>query len=313
MSKDPTTVSAFWWVNQGETYEEAKPLGTLWSPLENKRSGTEWHWDSMESASVGDVVFHYSNGYLRGVSKILVESRKAAITIRGSGQWGEFGRELRVDLTEFDYPIALEELPISLRVGHESKTAPFDANGKVKQGYFFPLPTDVAVKILELANLYAPSVELTSNLDVSDDDRELEPLFFANTDGTIQSTVRKEQSSLRDGLFKGKKTIACGICGNEFPSEFIHAAHIKKRSVCSHEERLDRNVVMPACLFGCDALFERGLITVDDDGLIASGKASQLTDELILSIDARVGKLAVSFNEKNAKYFKWHRNFHLAR
>lgn len=50
---------------------------------------------------------------------------------------------------------------------------------------------------------------------------------------------------------------------------FLWAAHIKKRSLCAdHERRQLSDIAMAACLFGCDALFEHGFITVSHDGII---------------------------------------------
>jgi len=43
-------------------------------------------------------------------------------------------------------------------------------------------------------------------------------------------------------------------------------AHIKRRADCSHEQRLDPYNVIPMCLFGCDALFEKRLVTISADG-----------------------------------------------
>ena len=47
------------------------------------------------------------------------------------------------------------------------------------------------------------------------------------------------------------------------------AAHVKKRAVCSDTERRDlHHVAMLACSFGCDALYESGWITVDENGYV---------------------------------------------
>jgi hypothetical protein len=45
------------------------------------------------------------------------------------------------------------------------------------------------------------------------------------------------------------------------------AAHIKKRSECSDVERRDaRSIVMAACKFGCNELYEHDYITLAEDG-----------------------------------------------
>ena len=59
--------------------------------------------------------------------------------------------------------------------------------------------------------------------------------------------ARKEQAILRAILFKDLDEIQCSLCHKTFPSEIMIAAHIKPRSKCSQEERLDPNIVMPVC------------------------------------------------------------------
>ena len=47
------------------------------------------------------------------------------------------------------------------------------------------------------------------------------------------------------------------------------AAHIKKRSFSSTEEKLDyKNIVMPMCKFGCDELYEKGYIIIKDGQVV---------------------------------------------
>jgi hypothetical protein len=120
---------------------------------------------------------------------------------------------------------------------------------------------------------------------------------------------RAEQGFLRKTLF-GNKTIAkCGICGKEYPISFLVAAHIKKRSFCSNEEKLDyKNIVMPMCKFGCDDLFEKGYISVDNGIVSVNGKA--VTFPLSLYLDQIDGLNCVYWNTNTSKYFQWHLNHH---
>jgi len=83
-------------------------------------------------------------------------------------------------------------------------------------------------------------------------------------DVEVQTQARTEQNRLRRSLFTSKKS-KCGICNREFPIKFLVAAHIKKRAFCTDDEKRDiENIVMPMCIFGCDALFEKGVIGVQD-------------------------------------------------
>jgi hypothetical protein len=75
----------------------------------------------------------------------------------------------------------------------------------------------------------------------------------------VNSEMRTEQSYLRHVNFKYQKYVDCGICHREFPISFLVAAHVKKRSECSDEERRDyKHITMPMCKFCCDDLYEKG-------------------------------------------------------
>lgn len=98
------------------------------------------------------------------------------------------------------------------------------------------------------------------------------------TDETSEHKRRREQGILQDWLFEGKTKETCAICGNKYSVHALVAAHKKKRSKCNTAERLDPNIVMPLCLFGCDYLYEKRLVYIKD-GLVREGNLSEHEDE----------------------------------
>ena len=74
---------------------------------------------------------------------------------------------------------------------------------------------------------------------------------------------RMEQSLLRDNLFNGSEKENATFA-KEFPIDALVCAHIKPRQKCNDNEKKDFDVVMPACHFGCDYLYENGFILVDN-------------------------------------------------
>lgn len=125
-------------------------------------------------------------------------------------------------------------------------------------------------------------------------------------DGTDEESIvkiRKEQSILRQGLFKGHKTAKCAICGREFPVEMLCCSHIKKRCFCGEEERKDLNVVAPMCKFGCDELFEKGFVGVDDGKVVVLKYSGNETVDDYLNF--LKGKSPELYNDKNKKYFDY--------
>jgi hypothetical protein len=120
--------------------------------------------------------------------------------------------------------------------------------------------------------------------------------------------VRKEQSFLRANIFKGSAEYKCGICDRLFPINLLVAAHIKKRSECSSEERRDyKNIVMPMCKFGCDDLFEKGYIGVVN-GNIQVNTSMRFTTDMQESVLKLHDKQCSHWNQKTKQYFLWHSN-----
>jgi len=128
---------------------------------------------------------------------------------------------------------------------------------------------------------------------------------LVQTDSLSNATRRLEQSILREHLFGNSSTThKCAICLKGFPDNLLHAAHIKKRQDCSEEERKDLNVVMPLCKLGCDELFEKGYILVNQKGLVEINKKKTNTSDLLsycMKIESNVCNL---FNKDTESYFR---------
>ena len=124
-------------------------------------------------------------------------------------------------------------------------------------------------------------------------------------DRLVEVKVRREQERLRALLAGGRRSAPCALCGHPYPVELLVAAHVKKRAQCTDAERADlANVAMLACLFGCDALFEAGWITVDEHGRI---RVHHETDELGDRLADLDGLRCGAHGPGSEPYFAWHR------
>jgi hypothetical protein len=131
---------------------------------------------------------------------------------------------------------------------------------------------------------------------------------FPVLDGTAHVKIRKEQAELRRSLLNKRTSAPCDLCGDEYPEEFLVAAHVKRRSVCTDEERNDlSNVAMLACEFGCDSLFETGHVTVDDTGHVLSSVENVLHDRVLDHLKRLHGRPCTAYRSSSAVYFAWHR------
>jgi len=127
-----------------------------------------------------------------------------------------------------------------------------------------------------------------------------------NLETKSTTTGRKEQAAIRRLLFKNKPTGTCCICSKEYPVKFLWAAHIKKRSKCTLDEKKDlENIAAPMCKFGCDELYEKGYIGVRRGNIIQI-KDNELTDNLQSYIDSVIDNNCSSWNDNTKHYFDWH-------
>jgi hypothetical protein len=68
---------------------------------------------------------------------------------------------------------------------------------------------------------------------------------------------------------------------------------------------------MPACVLGCDSLYEHGYITVVD-GIIATNPKFDLPTDAAQAIAQLDGRKVEHWGTPNAAYFKWHHSHHTA-
>lgn len=100
---------------------------------------------------------------------------------------------------------------------------------------------------------------------------KLKKLIDDGTDADVKTISRREQGILQDWLFSDESIGTCAICGGTFSTSALITAHKKKRALCTEAERVDPYIVFPLCIFGCDYLYENGVINIEH-GLVQGGK-----------------------------------------
>ena len=132
---------------------------------------------------------------------------------------------------------------------------------------------------------------------------------LSNLDGPLERQVkgwaRTEQSKARKRLLKERAIGTCRLCAREMSAEYLVAAHIKRRTSCTDDEKRDiDNVMMLCCKFGCDELFERGYISVNADGAIVktARKSDTVADQYVSTF---VGT-RIEIQPSQLSYFQWH-------
>lgn len=283
-----------WWVNQRNEIKGEIPTNVVWSPYAVKGDkGEKWHWKTMWDVAPGDIILHYSHQCIVAISTALTEARPAPNPYPSeSNPWVTSGKRIEVEIHDLEVPIGKSEIPLDARKQAYENHGPFIKSGeKVKQGYFFPVPSELWSAIQELCNV---DIEASGDNPYSLD-------FEGPSDIKTTVNARKEQTQLRALLLKGEDMGSCGICGRCLPSRYLHAAHIKPRNDATESERHDPNIAMLDCVLGCDEAFECGDIRIDADGRISL--ADPINPALRETFGYLIGKTAPAFNDKNKQYF----------
>lgn len=119
---------------------------------------------------------------------------------------------------------------------------------------------------------------------------------------------RTEQGMLRVLHLKGRRLAKCSICNRSLPVSLLVIGHIKQRSRCSLSEKRDlQNIAMPICLLGCDALYDKGFITVSPKGHVVVTKNDVVSSDLPRSLARVTGRHCLAHSSSTEPYFKWHR------
>lgn len=294
-----------WWVNQGSTYAASLREGILWAPDANLA-----HWRRMRDVRVGDLVIHYAGG-VRAVGVVTADARSWTRPDGFNEGWPGVGLMVRVDYRELDRPIKRDDVPPVLR-SNDVPGGAFDKRGAVKQGYLWVATQDLYKWIVRTAGLPVEQPVVTSSdAPGSGAGSGVAPgqshHYAGRLDLNATSLARGEQAALRAFLFSTVETAECALCGRSLPVSLLRAAHIKRRSHCSDDERREfRAVAMPACVLGCDALFELGWIVVNDDGVIEP--VGELGGAADAARAALVGRTCKAFSEWTRANFAWHRD-----
>jgi hypothetical protein len=308
---DGPPVQGFWWVNQVNSWHRDKNLTQLWAPLTDDANRPQSHWESLENANVGDLVLHYAGDHVMGASVVAERSQttvRPAMFATGI-RAGDLGRLVVLrDYQLFDIPVHRQDISIDLRRSESESGGPFDSLGRLRRGYFFPLSQASAIAVFAAANLVVTAAEAHGSGSTPDSEQGATERFLdlTSTDGVVVARYRREQGGLRAALFGTRAEARCEICSRQYPVRYLRAAHIKSRSACSFKERTDwRNIVMAACVFGCDAMFEDGLLRIGPEGVISLAPGHDQTRALAAFSGSLVGRKAPAFRPENRKYFEW--------
>ena len=271
--------------------ETAHPSGLagMWGVVPGQRDVNVGKWNRI---SVGDVVLFAADKKIR--SSAVVASKFSSEQL-ARNLWGD-----NSEGQTWKYMYSLDEIrPLDITYEEFNEIVGYKSNNVI-QGF--------TVMDEEKSSRFLDHFALRSERHLDEvAETEFEDAII-NLDGDLDRKAagwhRKEQAMGRKRLLKGKMTGTCQLCNKEMKSEFLIAAHIKRRSECDESEKRDLDgVMMLACKFGCDYLFEVGFISVDGGRLVVS---EALDDQVARTYLAQLEGLEINIKEKQRQYFEWH-------
>jgi hypothetical protein len=124
------SVRKVWWVNQRWSYPAEMTAGVVFAGTDHDR--TYPHHEVLAEMNPGDVTLHYAKKVLRAIG--VVEAPAIHCRRPYPAEKRTLGLSVEVTYFELPVPIPIDDLPDD-RLG----AGPFDRNGRVKQGYCFPV------------------------------------------------------------------------------------------------------------------------------------------------------------------------------
>lgn len=293
----------FWWASQGKNHRVAIPQGTLWScPIVRADGRETLRRDRLplQSMQRDDVVFHYGNQYLRAVSRVaapwVAAPRPPGYPKIRPGDRDE-GWLVRVEPIATELAIPFDELR---EVVGSGPGRPFGRDGRPAQKYLSTITEAEASALLDLIGaLVSDPVDAAALTSLT-----------LQTDIPTHGTARVEQAELRRRLLRSRNEAPCVVCHRVLPAHLLVAGHVLPRNQLTDAERMDfESVAVLMCVLGCDALYERGYLTVKDR-LVHAGRpaGSQAVAE---SIEALVGRSVEPASSQQESLFAEHAALHL--
>lgn len=272
--------------------KEAHPSGEagMWGVVSGKGDVNKHKWDRI---SIGDLVLFAADKKIKssGIISQKFTSERLANLLWGKNSDGE----------TWKFMYSLDEIK-SLNISYEefNDVVGYKSNNII-QGF----------TVLDEAksSAFLDHYALRSDRHLEEvTDEEFEEAI-AGLDGELDrkatSWHRKEQSKGRKRLLKDRAEGTCLLCGKTMLADFLIAAHIKRRSDCDDHEKRDLDgVLMLACKFGCDYLYEVGYISVDiNNKLVVSPK---LKDKSALAYLQNMKNRSINVRQSQIGYFEWH-------
>ena len=304
---------AFWWVNHKKTRDHEVRGGYLWSPYRNTNGAFNQFYENMTHVRPGDVVFSFAHGQIGHVGQVIetaYSSPKPTEFGKAGDAWANEGWLVNVYFVPASKPLIPKSRIDAISPLLPTKYSPIKPDGNGNESYLSGVSDTLGYLLLSLLEMDGlPAFTNAHGVnDVQNDAELLDDLQHIKLSTEVPETQRLQLSKARigQGLFRTLVMLEeprCRVTGVE-DTRLLIASHIKPWRESSNQERLNRNngiMLSPHV----DALFDKHLLTFEDDGRIQV-HASLPADVLDRwSIDPR--KRTEKFRPEQVDFLSHHR------
>lgn len=285
----------YYWCNNSQSGEKEREDGFIWSPVKNADESFNMAYQRMTEVKPGDIIFSYAKGQMQAIGVAKTSAYKSPKPHQSVGEyWSTDGWKIDVDFSALENKIKLKPFIEEFKHLLPVKYAPMNQMGNGNQGcYLSRISLELAAYLLNKLSI-TKIYDLDLNNDLSD----------------IPETCKQVMTFQRIGQAAFKKSLiqvyqgCCPITGITEPS-LLRGSHIKRWADSDNSERLDPH---NGFLFAVhiDALFDRGLISIDDEGHIIWRDQNVYDLLLKMNIDTTA---QIPLTPENKYYLVWHRKY----
>ena len=292
-------------VMQGETFEEDKDLGVIWSPIYDK-AGIEPHfWARMRQVKKGDFIFHYVKGAIVAVSIALSDCEEGVKPVLFRLHTEEKGHVVYTRYYTLEVPLIIRDFWQVISPLLPTKYAAFQENGSGNGGYLYPCYDEMALKFSSIIRMLnnIDEEQLTLSIDAV---KQANPLFplLDRLDSQLKKGIEDEESNFLEQQIKLWNG-TCPICGIHHP-RMMKAIHAKTMKESISVERKDPFNGILLCSNHA-VLYEEGLIAFDGRGRLHISQ--RISPNEYSNYQLTEGQ-KIELYPENKTYYRWHKRYH---
>lgn len=313
----------FWWVNQNKTYRHEVDGGYLWSPKRKSNNARNPYYDFMREVAPGDVVFSYSDTFVKAVGIAASHAYEAPKPLefgRAGAVWNKIGWRVDVNYIELQSPIRPADHMRTLAPRLPAKFAPLLADGRGLQNIYLTCLTRPFVEEL-VALLGEPARRVIGGLSIADQSTVEKGLIGQleweehlrsrlDDDPSLTETERQAVILSRRGQGRFKQNVLefekrCRVTGVE-KLEHLRASHCKPWRDSDNSERLDGNnglLLTPSV----DHLFDRGYIGFEENGDLIVSPVADGYSLARMGVPTNESINVGAFRDSQQEYLAFHR------